>query len=126
MKTKLIKLGGILLILLAIFHLSFWELFNWQEELPKLSDTNSGIMQISTIGFASLLFPLGIILIRYCIEIANTKLGKALLLALSFFFLIRTIAEFIFPGSSIELGVFLFLCALVFVVAALIKNKNGN
>ncbi|SBV98241.1 hypothetical protein [uncultured Dysgonomonas sp.] len=119
MKTKLIKLDGILLILLAIFHLSFWELFNWQEELPKLSDTNSGIMQISTIGFASILFPLGIILIRYCIEIANTKLGKALLLALSFFFLIRTIVEYIFPGSSIELGVFLFLCTLLFLVPAL-------
>ncbi|MFS2520672.1 hypothetical protein [Bacteroides xylanisolvens] len=124
MKTKLIIFGGILLILLAIFHLLFWKLFNWQEELPKLSDTNSGIIQISTIGFASLLFPLGIILIRYYVEIANTKLGKALLFSLSFFFLIRTIAEFIFPGSSIELGVFLFLYTLVFLVPALIKNKN--
>lgn len=123
MKTKLIVFGGLLLILLSLFHLSFWSLFNWQEELPKLSATNSGIMQLSTIGFVSLFLSLGIILIGYRVEIANTKLGKALLFALSFFFLVRTIAEFIFPGSSIKLGIFLFLCIFVFFVPALMKNK---
>lgn len=122
MKTKLIVLGGLLLILLSLFHLSFWSLFNWQEELSKLSDTNSGIMQLSTIGFASLFLSLGITLIGYRVEIADTKLGKALLLALSFFFFVRTIAELVFPGSSIKLGVFLFLCALVFFIPALTKK----
>lgn len=123
MKTKLIVLGGLLLILLSLFHLSFWSLFNWQEELSKLSDMNSGIMQLSAVGFASLFLSLGIILIGYRAEIANTKLGKALLFALSFFFFVRTIAEFVFPGSSIWLGIFLFLCALIFFIPALMKKK---
>lgn len=122
MKTKVIVTGGLLLILLSLFHLSFWSLFNWQEELSRLSETNSGIMQLSTIGFASLFIALGIIFIIYPAEIANTKLGKALMFALSFFFLVRTIAEFVFPGSSIELGVFLFLCTLMFFVPALKKK----
>jgi len=122
MKTKVIVTGGLLLILLSLFHLSFWSLFNWQEELSRLSETNSGIMQLSTIGFASLFIALGIIFIIYPAEIANTKLGKALMFALSFFFLVRTIAEFVFPGSSIELGVFLFLCTLMFFVPALNKK----
>lgn len=65
MKKKLIVLGGLLLILLSLFHLSFWSLFNWQEELSKLSDMNSGIMQLSAVGFASLFLYLGIILIGY-------------------------------------------------------------
>jgi len=123
MKNKLIITGGIILIFLGLFHLSFWEIFNWQEELPKLNEENRGIMQLSTVGFVCVFLSFGTILIRYRTEIANTKLGNALLLALSFFFLIRTIGEFIFPGTSIELGVFLFLCTLVFFVPTLIKTK---
>ena len=82
MRNKLIIAGGGLLIILALFHLSFWSLFNWQEELPKLSAENT----------------------------------------LAIFFLIRTIAEFIFPGSSIELGVFLAICTLVFLIPATVKK----
>jgi len=123
MKNKLIITGGILLIILAIFHLSFWNIFNWQEELPKLNDENRGIMQLSTIGFVSLFLALGTIFIIFRSEIANTKLGKALSFALSFFFLVRAISEFLFPGSSVELGIFLFLCTLVFFIPVLIKKK---
>lgn len=125
MKNKLIIAGGIVLILLSLFHLSFWHIFNWQEELAKLSEENSGIMQISTIGFVCLLLSLGIVLIYYRKEIANTKLGNALLSVLSFFFLVRFIAEFIFPGSSIELGIVLFLCTLLFS-APLFMKKDRN
>lgn len=123
MKSKLIIIGGVLLILLSLFHLSFWHLFNWQEELPKLSADNSGIMQLSTIGFACLFLSLGFIFIKYRMEIANTRLGKALLFALSFFFFVRTIGEFVFPGTTVELGVFLFFCTLIFFVPALNNNS---
>ena len=119
MRNKLIIAGGGLLIILALFHLSFWSLFNWQEELPKLSAENSGIMQMSAIGFVCLFLSLGMIFISFRKEIANTKLGQALLFI---FFLIRTIAEFIFPGSSIELGVFLAICTLVFLIPATVKK----
>lgn len=122
MKSKLIITGGVLLIVLALFHLSFWNLFNWQEELPKLSVTNSGIMQMSVVGFVCLFLSLGIIFIGFRKEIASTRLGKALSLALAFFFLVRTISEFIFPGSSIELGIFLFICTLVFFVPVLMRK----
>lgn len=122
MKIKLIITGGVLLILLSLFHLSFWHLFNWQEELPKLSEENSGIMQLFTIGFVCLLLSFGVIFIVFRAEIAYTKLGKALLLTLSFFFLVRTIGEFIFPGTSLELGIFLFLCTLVFLIPILMRS----
>ncbi|MDR2036335.1 MAG: hypothetical protein LBQ60_00270 [Bacteroidales bacterium] len=123
MQNKLIITGGVLLIVLALFHLSFWSLFNWQEELPRLSAENSGIMQMSTVGFVCLFLSLGIIFINFRKEIANTKLGKALSFALAFFFFIRTIAEFIFPGSSIELGIFLGICTLVFFIPTTMKKK---
>lgn len=93
-----------------------------EEELPKLSAENSGIMQMSAIGFVCLFLSLGMIFISFRKEIANTKLGQALLFTLAIFFLIRTIAEFIFPGSSIELGVFLAICTLVFLIPATVKK----
>lgn len=122
MKNKLIITGGISLILLALFHLSFWHIFNWQEELSRLSAGNSGIMQLTTVGFICLFLCLGIILILCRVEVGNTRLGQSLLLTLSFFFLVRCIAEFIFPGSSVGLAVLLFLYSLLFLLPALIKK----
>ncbi len=32
-------------VALALFHLGFWRLFRWREELPKLHPVNRGVMQ---------------------------------------------------------------------------------
>jgi hypothetical protein len=51
MKKKILIIGGIVNILLAIGHMLFWKLdsLNWAEELPKMSILNQGILQIANI-----------------------------------------------------------------------------
>ena len=49
MKKAILYAGGILNILGAAGHMFFWKLFNWSEELPKLSIINQGILQVANI-----------------------------------------------------------------------------
>jgi hypothetical protein len=44
MRRNLLVTGGILNLIMGGFHMAFWSLFNWPEELPKLSQVNQGIM----------------------------------------------------------------------------------
>ncbi len=45
----LIKLGGIYYIILIVFHLLFWRIFNWQEDLRSVSFINRSTMQVMNI-----------------------------------------------------------------------------
>jgi hypothetical protein len=49
MKKTILYIGGVLNIILAVFHMFFWKLMNWAEELPKLSIENRGILQVANI-----------------------------------------------------------------------------
>ena len=42
----MIKAGGIYNIALVIFHLLFWRIFNWQEDLRSLTFLNRAIMPV--------------------------------------------------------------------------------
>ena len=50
MRRILLYVGGTISLLFAIFHLLFWQFCNWQEELPRLSPDNSGIMQMLNVA----------------------------------------------------------------------------
>jgi hypothetical protein len=47
--TVIVTIGGVLLVVLGLFHLTFWDLFDWGNELPKLSKGNSSLVQMMAI-----------------------------------------------------------------------------
>jgi hypothetical protein len=50
MRKILLYVGGTVSLFFAVFHLLFWQLGNWPEELPRLSPGNSGIMQMLNVA----------------------------------------------------------------------------
>ena len=113
--------GAIIFLLFGLFHLFFWRIFDWKNDLIKLSQINSNIIQMLNIGTSLLLLSFGFILIIYRIDILSTGLGKAILIVSSLFFLVRLILEFVFPGRSIIFGFILLLCSLIFLIPVFIK-----
>ena len=111
-------------ILGGIFHILFWnwKFLNWKNELAKLNEINSNVMQMLNVGLIVFYLSFGFIIIYFRNEILSTKLGKALLIFSSLFFLVRFIEEFIFPGSSIIVGVILLICTLIYLIPVVIKN----
>jgi hypothetical protein len=124
LQKVLVIMGGILYILGGVFHSLFWkvEFLNWVNELTKLTEINSNVMQMLNIGLIVMFLSFGFIMIYFRNEISSSKLGKALLIFSSLFFLIRLIEEFVFPGSSIIAEVILVVYTLIYLLPVVLKN----
>ncbi len=107
--------------LFAIFHMFFWKLklFNWEEELPKMSALNSAVMQVINLCLIVIFLLAGFISFYHNHDLTNTSLGKTLLIGFSIFWLLRLIEQFIFFGYRGPLpGIFL-LGFLLYAIPAL-------
>lgn len=92
----IILLCGLYNIGLAIFHISFWKLFNWGSDLKKLSFANMAIMQILNVQIITYFIFTGVVCFVFPTELLNTKFGTYFLGGTSLFWLIRTIQQFTF------------------------------
>lgn len=118
----LIIIGAIMLFLLAAFHITFWSLFDWKNDLIKLSQDNQGIVQMMNVCTICYLFSMSGILFICCTDITKSRVGKLLLLSLSLFFAVRLVLEFIFPDGSLSLAFILLLLVVIFTIPALPQN----
>jgi len=126
-RKNLVIIGGVTSLLWGLFHISFWFApfpIDWKNELMKLTEMNSNIMQMLNVGISVFLLAFGFLMLIYRKEIANSALGRALLIIFSLFWLARLIGEIVFPGGSIVLGVILFLCVLIYLLPAIITKKE--
>jgi len=122
-RSILVIIGGINLILWGLFHLTFWRALDWKNELAKLTEINSNVMQMLNIAVTVTFVAFGLVMVFYRSEVANTALGRALLISFAIFWLARLIGEIAFPGGSIGLGIVLFLCVLIYLIPAIITVK---
>ncbi len=94
--TKLIFAGGIFNLLFAVFHLFFWKLFNWKDELKSISFINRNIMQVLNLCLAFVFIIFSYISIFHTDEMLNTDLGLSLTLCISVFWFLRSLEQILF------------------------------
>lgn len=124
---KVIFIGGLYNIVFALFHLGFWQIWQWDSELKKLTMSNSGIMQILNIQMIYYLIFTAVICFAFPAELQSTKLGKWFLAGTSAFWFFRTIEQFVFfppviPGMFIFPLVFL-MGFILFLIPLFPKNR---
>ena len=93
---SLIRIGGIYNIGLILFHLSFWRIFSWNEELDRVSFLNRAVMQVLNI---SLMFAFAIfayISLVHTNELIHSPLGNSLLVLMALFWLARSVQQIVF------------------------------
>jgi len=95
MKT-IVYICGIYSLAFAFFHIGFWKIFKWNDDLRKLTFANRGITQILNVQIIYYFLFVTFLCIAFPTELSSTKLGNAFLLSCSLFWLIRTIQQFIF------------------------------
>lgn len=95
MKT-IIYIGGFYCLIFAIFHLAFWKLFDWKNELPKLKSVNRGVMQVLNLCLTYVFFAVAFLSFFFTDDLINTNLGKVILGSISIFILMRAIEQLIF------------------------------
>ncbi|MCK4894277.1 MAG: hypothetical protein KAT07_09935, partial [Calditrichia bacterium] len=81
--------GGLYCLGFVIFHLTFWKLFKWQEDLTSLTFINRAVMQVLNLSLTFAFFIFGYISLFHAQELQTTSLGTSLLLLISIFWLLR-------------------------------------
>ena len=92
----LIKAGGIYNFALVIFHLMFWRLFNWPEDLRSLSILNRATMQVMNLSLAIVFLVFAYLSLVHTAQLYSTTLGRALLLSIAVLFMLRAILQVVF------------------------------
>lgn len=92
----LIYTCGVFSLGFAIFHLYFWKLFDWKNDLKKLTKANQAIMQILNLRLIYIFICVGATCFIFPVELLSTKLGNCFLLGNSLFWIGRTIENLLF------------------------------
>lgn len=95
-KTQLLFLCGIYNLAFAVFHILFWKIFKWNEDLRRNSVGNRAIIQILNIRLIYIFLLMSLIYFFYPDQLLETKIGFVLLIGFSGFWIGRTIEQFIF------------------------------
>lgn len=95
-KSLLLSLCGIYNLLFALFHISFWKIFKWKQDLKNNTIGNRAIMQILNIRLIYIFLLMSFIYFFYQKQLIETEIGFVLLLGFLGFWIGRTIEQFIF------------------------------
>ena len=81
---------------LALFHLCFWRIFRWRDELAKLHPVNRGVMQVLNIMLTFFFLSAAALQLGWADEMGRTSLGRALLVVLIAFWVLRAVLQPLF------------------------------
>lgn len=103
-------------VALGVFHLAFWKLFRWREELPKLSRVNRGVVPVLNVMLSYVFFAVALMQLVHPELWAAGKLGRAALAVGAGFWLLRAGLQPLFwPRTALSwafVGLFLLGAAL--------------
>ena len=106
-------LGGIYNLLIAIFHLSFWRIFNWNNDLKSIRFVNRAIMQILNLSLTFVFFIFAYISFSYTYELLITRLGHSIIASISVFWFLRAFMQVAFFGMKNKVSVLIFIIFLI-------------
>lgn len=94
-----------------VFHLSFWRLFGWRQELAKLHWTNRAIMQVLNLRLTYVFGLFAFLQLAFPNEILTTSLGRTLQGGIALFWAMRAVEQIVFfslrhPASLAIFGIF--------------------
>ncbi len=92
----IIYICGLYSFAFAIFHLFFWRLFDWKNDLKKLSMASRAIIQIANLRLIYFFLFVGFICFAFPGDLMQTTFGRFFLSGISIFWLGRVIEQFIF------------------------------
>lgn len=108
----LLILGGVFNLVFAVFHLSFWRIFNWQQDLKPLRYVNRALMQILNLCLTFVFFIFAYISFSYTYDLLITRLGHSIIASISVFWFLRAFMQVAFFGLKNKISKILFVLFL--------------
>ena len=113
LSETLIWIGGIYNLGFVIFHLLFWRLFRWKEDLTSLTAINRSIMQILNLCLTFMFLLMAYVSIIHSAEMVVAPLGKTLSVAFALFWFLRMVEQVVFFGIKNRVSLLLTVAFLV-------------
>lgn len=88
-----LKISGVLLILLAIFHSFFPKRFDWKKECESMTLLNRQMMYVHTFFIALVVLLMGVLCICCAEELVATPFGRKISLGIFIFWAVRLIFQ---------------------------------
>lgn len=114
--------GGILTLLMAIFHCFYPKIFNWEKDFQRITGTNKRIFFTIHMALFLLFFILSIITIIYCNELTKGEgVSFLFLLLISLFWFWRTLWQIIYfkPEKGSKLLYMHFILIIIFFILSI-------
>jgi hypothetical protein len=117
-----ILIGGVLTLLLFLFHISFYKLFRWDQEFTKISVVNKKIIYTINLAITLLFLLFGVISLVYVKELARCEgLAFGICLAYALFWLWRLIWQITYfeipkPTTNKKSAIINYSLIIVFVL----------
>jgi len=96
MSDTLLAVGGIYNLLFAVFHLLFWWIFDWKNDLASLTPINRAIMQVINLCLTFVFSIFGVLSLAYPFQMLQAGLGRTLTSMIAAFWFLRAIEQVIF------------------------------
>ena len=112
-----IYIGGILSLLMGIFHTQFSKIFNWKKELGNISEINKKILHTIHLALLLLFFGMAFISILYAKELSLCDgISFSINLIIATFWFWRTIWQIIYfkPNKNSKLLTMHYVLTLIF------------
>lgn len=112
--------GGVFNFGFAVFHLFFWKLFNWKEDLASLTRINRAVVQILNLCLTFLFFVMAYISFFHSMELIATPLGRTIPASIALFWALWLVEQIIFFGIRHRISILFILIFLAGTVLYLI------
>ncbi|MBM9499968.1 hypothetical protein JWG44_06855 [Leptospira sp. 201903071] len=89
-------LGAVHSVGFAVFHLYFWKLFRWKEDLKRVSFANRAILQIANLRLIYVFIFMAVISFFFRTDLVHSRMGTWILIGFSLFWWGRLVEQFIF------------------------------
>jgi hypothetical protein len=113
MLTTLLLFGGLYCFAFSVFHILFWKIFRWRQDLHRLSPTNRAIMQILNMRLIYIFVFFGVISIVFQNELLFTAFGRFVIIVIAVFWFMRAIEQVMFFGIKNYVSFALFIVFLL-------------
>ena len=99
--------GRIYALGFAVFHLMFWRIFKWKEDLESLNPINRAVMQIMNLCLIIVFITMAAVVFSFDAETLGTVTGRIILVCFAVFWFMRAAMQVYFFGLQKPVSVIL-------------------
>lgn len=125
-RMLIIKLAALFNFVFGVFHLFFWKLLKWEDQLKRVSLVNKAVVQTLNICLTFIFLLIAYIFFFHSDEILTTSIGRVLLLGMALFWSVRVVAQLYFFNLKERIHQFLlliFVCGIVIHIISFFYNN---